>query len=240
MNLQALTLRLGDEERRAFFAVVDAVELQANATRPEAFLSDFELARLGALQLPPKRQSFLLGRFAAKQALGALLAEPDLRRIEIGTGAFGQPLVKHPRAGNIEVTLSHSHGLAVALAYPREWPMGVDLETVSVDAAGTVLGELQISTAEKAWLAAAPVGQASACGVLWSAREALGKSMKIGLNCPLGILALSHLESAGTAYWECRYANFPQSQCLSRATDGRILSLAMPIGIRLSDWPQLR
>lgn len=240
MNLQALTLRHGDEERPTTFAVVGKIELQAAAALPQSMLGEAELAGFAALRFPLKRQGFLLGRLAAKRALGALLAEPDLRRIEIRSGVFGQPLVRHPRAGRIEVTLSHSHGLAVALAYPGELPMGVDLETVSAAAAATILGELQLSAAEKAWLAAGTVDEATACGVLWTAREALGKSMKIGLNCPLGILALDHIESAGAAAWAGRYANFPQSQCLSQAIDGRILSIAMPLKTELSAWPQLR
>ncbi len=240
MNLQPIILRHGDEQWRACFAVVNEIELQAPAALPEGFLSESELAGIGALRFPLKRQGFLLGRLAAKRALGALLAEADLRRIEIRSGVFGQPLVRHARAGGVEVTLSHSHGLAVALAYPGELPMGVDLETVSAAAAGTILGELQLSAAEKAWLAAGTLDQASACGVLWSAREALGKSMKVGLNCPLGILALEHLESAGAAAWTGRYANFPQSRCLSQAFDARVLSLAMPIATALSAWPQLR
>jgi 4'-phosphopantetheinyl transferase len=236
MNPQALTLRHAGEERRASFAVAEAAELQA----PAEFLSETELAGFSALRFALKQQGFLLGRLAAKRALGALLAESDLRRIDIRSGAFGQPLVRHPRAEGIDVTLSHSHGLAVALAYPGESPLGVDLETVSEVAADTILAELQLSATEKAWLAAGTVGEATACGVLWTAREALGKSMKIGLNCPLGILALEHIVSAGAAAWEARYANFPQSQCLSQEIDGRILSLAMPIGTTLSAWPWLR
>jgi len=236
MSSQALTLRHGDQERRANFAVIDGTVLP----EPESFLNQTELAAFSALRFPLKRQGFLLGRLAAKRALGALLAEPDLRSIDIRSGVFGQPLVRHPGAGGIEVTLSHSHGLAVALAYPGEMPMGVDLETVSAVAAGTLLAELQLSAAEKAWLAAGKVDEASACGVLWTAREALAKSMKIGLNCPLGVLSLDHIESAGAAAWDCRYANFPQSRCLAQAIDARVLSIAIPAETELSPWPRLR
>lgn len=237
MNLQTLTLRDGDEERHANFALAGEIELQAPAALPESFLSETELADFSALRFPLKQQGFLLGRLAAKRALGALIEEPDLRLIEIRAGVFGQPLVRHPRAGRTEVTLSHSHGLAVALAYPGESPMGIDLETVSAVAAVTILGELQLSAAEKAWMAAGTVGQATACGVFWTAREALGKSMKIGLNCPLGILALDDLGSAGASAWTGRYANFPQSRCLSQEIDGRVLSIAMPMAIELRPWP---
>jgi 4'-phosphopantetheinyl transferase len=240
MKPQALALRHGDERRQAYFAVVEEVELSANEALPQSFLSESELARFGALRFAAKQQGFLLGRLAAKRSLGALLAEPDLRRIEIRSGAYGQPLARHPRSDGFEVTLSHSHGLAVALAYPVEWPMGVDLETVAATSAGTLLGELQVTTAEQAWLAAGAVREATACGVLWTAREALGKSMKIGLNCPLGMLALGRIDVAGASAWAGFYANFPQSRCLSQAIDGRVLSIAMPLDLELGAWPILR
>lgn len=237
MNLLALALRQGDDERRACFALVEEVELQASSALPAALLSEFEQARFEELLFPLKRRGFLLGRLAAKRALGALLAEPDLRRIEIRSGLFGQPMVHHPRADCAEVTVSHSQGLAVALAYSGEFPVGVDLETVATGSADTILGELQISDAEKVWLASETVGRATACGILWTGREALGKSMKIGLSCPLGILSFGHIESAGAAAWIGQYENFPQFRCLSQEIDGRVLSIAMPVAVELASWP---
>ncbi len=237
MNLQALALRNGGDERRAYFASAEAGDAQASAALVEALLSEAELARFAKLSFPLKQQGFLLGRLAAKRALSALLAEPDLCRIEIRSGVFGQPLVYHPRSVGVEVSLSHSHGLAVALAYPGEFPLGMDVETVSADSADAVLAELQISDAEKAWLAAQALAPTVACGVLWTAREALGKSMKIGLNCPLGTLALDRIEPAGAAAWIGQYANFPQSRCLSQQSGGRILSIAIPRTVEVMTWP---
>lgn len=240
MSPQVLTLQRGAESRPACFAVVDEAELQARFATPDSFLSASESTYFGALRFPQKKQEFLLGRLAAKMALGALLGEPDWRRFDIRSGVFGQPLVHHPCVECIEVTVSHSKGLAVALAYPGAWPMGIDLECVPESSAATIIGELEASAAEHAWLAASAIGAPAACGVLWSAREALGKSMKIGLNCPLGILALGDLQPCGAGAWAGRYTNFPQSKCLSQVIDGWVLTLAMPAEIELAPWPQLR
>lgn len=227
MSAQSLELRFGGIERKACFAAADAAPAQE-------FLSESEKEKLAGFQFAAKREGFLLGRLAAKLALCALLEEPDLRRIEIRSGIHGQPLVHHPRAGCAEVTVSHSHGLAVALAYPHEVPMGIDLETVAAVSAPAVIGELEASPAEFTWLATSGVDEATACCVLWSAREALGKALKIGLNSPLGILALSGIEDRGPDRWSGRYLNFPRIQCLSRARDGRVLTLAMPADAELS------
>ena len=227
MSLQSLILRHGKIEQRVCFVAVDA-------TPSAEFLSESEKERLQGIQFAAKREGFLLGRFAAKNALGALLAEPDLRQIEIRSGIYGQPLVHHPRAGSAEVTVSHSHGLAVALAYPAEYPMGIDLETISAVSTEVVIGELEASPPELTWLATGGVNAATACCVLWTAREALGKALKIGLNSPLGILALADIRAAGEGGWVGRYLNFPQCQCLSQVKGDRVLSLAMPKEVELS------
>jgi phosphopantetheinyl transferase len=233
MSVQFLALRHGGTEQRICFAA-------ANAIPQDEFLSESEAGRAAGYQFPAKKQGFLLGRLAAKRALGELLEEPDLRRIEIRAGIYGQPLVQHPRAGSVEVSVSHSHGLAVALAFPAECPMGIDLETISTVAAEVVLGEIEASPPELAWLATSGLDPATACGVLWTAREALGKSFRLGLNSPLGILALSEIRPGGEGSWACRYVNFPRCQCLSQVKDGRVLSLAMPADVSLGGKLQWR
>ena len=227
MSVQSLVLRHGKHEHRVCFASVAEVP-------SEAFLSESEKEQLAGFQFAAKKEGFLLGRMAAKAALGALLREPDLRRIELRAGIYGQPLVQRPDAGSAQVSVSHSHGLGAALAFPAEYPMGIDLETVSAVSAATVIGELEASPAELTWLATGGVGEATACCVLWTAREALGKALRIGLNSPLGILSLGDIRSGGAGAWVGRYLNFPQCQCLSQVQDGRVLSLAMPKDAALS------
>jgi phosphopantetheinyl transferase len=226
MSTQTLVLQHGRIEQRIFFAAVDTLP-------HDEFLSEDEKLQFAGFQFAAKKEGFLLGRLAAKRALGALLPEPDLRRIEIRAGIYGQPLIEHPRAGHADVTVSHSHGLAVALAFPAAYPMGIDLETVAAASAGTILGEMQASPAELAWLVSSGVDDATACFVLWTAREALGKALKIGINSPLGILALAEIQAVGEKKWAGRYLNFPQCRCLSQAQGDRVLSLALPKDVAL-------
>ena len=227
MSVQSLTLRHAKLEERLYFAMADALPA-------EEFLSAHEQVQYSGFKFAAKQESFRLGRLAAKRALGALIAEPDLRKIELRAGIYGQPIVEHPRAGIADVSVSHSHGLAVALAFPAAYPMGVDLEHVAAGSAGTLLGEMQASPAELAWLVSSGVDEASACFVLWTAREALGKALKIGINSPLGVLALAEIQSAGANQWTGRYLNFPQCKCVAQAKSGRVLSLALPRDADLS------
>jgi len=227
MNLQSLSLRHAMREFPVCFAAVEALPAGE-------FLGEDEKLQVAGFQFPAKKESFLLGRFAAKCALGAMLAEPDLRQIAIRAGIYGQPLIEHPRAGTADVSVSHSHGLAVALAFPAAYPMGIDLETVAAGSAATILGEMQASPAELAWLVSSGVDDATACFVLWTAREALGKALKLGINSPLGILALAEIQASGEGRWTGRYANFPQCRCLAQSHGNRVLSVALPKEAELS------
>ena len=263
MKLQTLHLRRADETRRAVFAVVSESDLARYETDATPLLSATEQAQLAGMQFAPKRQSFLLGRLAAKTALGAVLGEPNLPSIEIPSGVFGQPLVRHPRALGLEVTLSHSHGLAVALAFPSAWPIGIDLETVAPEVAATLLSAMNLSEAEQHWYAAAvgaspaaALNLASACGVLWGAREALGKAMKTAVNSPLGVLSACDIEPAdgdatGTALgaalgpapgtaWCGGYTNFTQFKWCAQIIGDRVLTLALPRAVEFDACLALR
>ena len=135
--------------------------------------------------------------------------------------------------------MSHSHGRAVALAFPAQYPMGIDLETVAAVSPATIVGELGASPPELTWLATGGVHDATACCVLWTAREALAKSLQTGVNSPLGVFALGEIHAGGDGSWIGRYLNFPRCQCLSQVQDGRVLSLALPAEAALSAPLQL-
>jgi phosphopantetheinyl transferase len=112
--------------------------------------------------------------------------------------------------------------------------MGIDLESAAAVSAATVLGEIEASPAELTWLVSSGVDEATACCVLWTAREALGKSFKLGLNSPLGVLALGEIRGAGDKQWAGSYRNFPQCRCVSQAEGSRVMSLALPKDVELS------
>ncbi len=82
------------------------------------FLGPRENAYFSTLRFARRQQSYLLGRYAAKLALRDLLAEPDLRAIEIVRGVFEQPVVQCARSHRWCVSISHADSLAVVVAFP--------------------------------------------------------------------------------------------------------------------------
>jgi 4'-phosphopantetheinyl transferase len=238
-SVQPLVLKHGGLDYQASFAMAGAMEIQSATLPPESFLNDTELAKLHGFQFTPKKQGFLLGRLAAKRALAELLSEPDLCRIEIFSGVFGQPVLRHPRSDALEISVSHSNGNAVALAFPGEFPMGIDLETVPAASAETLAEEMALSVLERAWMAETSTSPTIACGLLWTAREALGKMLKLGLGIPMHVLSLGRIQAMDSAAWVSQYHHFLQCQCRSRAFGERVMSIAMPKDVELSPWPGL-
>ncbi len=223
---QRLTLVRKDERLEAWIAWVSKPDL--DSLNPASFLSTTEGAQADAFRFEQRRESFLLGRLAAKIALSAFLGEPSLPRIEISPGVFGQPLVDHPTKSGGEISLSHSQGFAIALAFPREHPMALDVESIDDARVATVKSELQLAPAEQAWISSSGIDPRAAHILLWTAREALSKVLKCGLTCPFEIFRMDELRSAGIGTWESHYQNFHQYKCLSWVGARRVLSIALP------------
>lgn len=225
-HAQRLTLVREDERLEAWIACVSKPDL--DSLKAASFLSTNEMAQANAFRFDQRRESFLLGRLAAKIAVSAFLGEPSLPRIGISPGVFGQPLVYHPSKSGAEISLSHSQGFAVALAFPREHPMALDVESIEDARAATVKSELQFSPAEQAWINSSGVEERAAHILLWTAREALSKVLKCGLNCPFEILSLAELRPQGVGRWTSHYRNFSQYTCLSWVGARRVLSITLP------------
>lgn len=197
-------------------------DLQA-FTPPESILTDFEKTRAAAFKVAHARESFILGRLAAKLAVGALVGEREWTRIGVSNGVLGQPVVDAA-----EVSLSHVEGFAAAVAFPRGCLMGIDLELIDDGRAATVRDEVPLHPAEQAWLQSGQAPEPAARILLWTAREALGKVLRSGLGTPLELLGLRELRPAGVpGVFLGHYQNFPACHCVSWLLPGRVLTIAL-------------
>lgn len=231
---RAQRLSLGHQKQK-HLAWIDMVESSdLSALEPESFLSQSELALAASFRFLRRKNTFLLGRLAAKLALSPLLAETDRTRIELTNGVFGQPLVSHPQQHGAEISLSHSERRAVALAFPREQFLAVDLETVDRDQAETVRKELKFLPGERRWIESAAVEEPAAYVMLWTVREALGKLLRCGLSCPMEVLGADQIKPMADGGWESAYENFRRYRCLSWIRENQVLSIALSTDTELA------
>jgi 4'-phosphopantetheinyl transferase len=181
------------------------------------FLTSKEAAYFAELRFLRRRQSFLLGRYAAKLALLRLLKATNPKAIEIGRGVFEQPLISYLSARAPDVTISHCDEIAVALAFPSGHPMGVDIEQIDPDRLVTI--QSQMSPVEREWARSAGADELAFSTLIWTAKEALSKALLCGLMSPMEIFNLAEFYPLGDRVWGGLFQNFGQYKfigCISR------------------------
>jgi 4'-phosphopantetheinyl transferase len=189
-------------------------------------LGEAETLYFSTLPFAPRQKSYLLGRYAAKAALGNAFAESDLRTIEIERGVFEQPVVHYPRNDKWDVTISHTELSAAALAYPRGHPMGIDIERINSARAETLLS--QLSEQEVDWVDRQPANRLETAFALWTAKEALSKALRTGLMSPVEIYNLTEFNQTGSGIWEGFFHNFAQYKARVWIGSSSVLAMVFP------------
>ncbi|MEJ2031464.1 MAG: 4'-phosphopantetheinyl transferase superfamily protein [Deltaproteobacteria bacterium] len=145
-----------------------------------------------------RRSEWLGGRMAAKIAIARLLARPlptVREQVAVLARPDGKPIVRTPLNNDIELSVSHSGGLAAALA--SFFPCGLDIQMLT-----TVVLKVQdrFSTSdERALLAELLSAPATVrLTLLWAAKEALRKAISGRPLAGFNELLLTKGTGAGT------------------------------------------
>lgn len=190
------------------------------------------------LKVERRRQSYLMGRFTAKKALTAYGGKGDPTEILIDYGHFGQPVVRCDWLRNVDVSITHADSVAAALAGAEGCLVGIDIEPV--DPKRLDLLRVQATAAELAMLGAVPLGEAPALTLLWTAKEALAKALKIGFTVSMELFEVERVEVQGDQL-ACAFRQFPVFRAISYQMAGFMLSLVVPRHMEIHlDWPALR
>jgi 4'-phosphopantetheinyl transferase len=154
------------------------------------WLSPRERDVLAGIRYTKRHTEFLTRRWTAKRAVAAVLElelAPDaLAAVEIGHHPGGAPfVVVDGERKAIDVSLSDRAGWAVCLvAEPGDTagPVGIDLELVEPRSEGFV--DDFFIAAERDYVRGLPAGKArdEAANLIWSAKEAALKVLKVGLR----------------------------------------------------------
>jgi 4'-phosphopantetheinyl transferase len=157
---------------------------QEELPRGEAWLTEEERQVLQRLRVPKRRGDWLLGRFAAKRALvlsGVARTEADVAILAAASGAPEAFVLGRPAGFALSIT--HSHGVAVAALGVHGVRLGIDLERVE-ERREDFLADWFTQT-EQAFVSAAQAGErAPAATLVWSAKEAVMKALREGLRIP--------------------------------------------------------
>ena len=228
-----------DVDYRAVLAWSVKGEYEALAERCATFLHANEASYFRSLKYNRRKMSYLLGRYAAKQALMEYSDRTDATQTEIAGGVFEQPLIHPGFAEATGIGISHTDHVACALAFPEGHPMGIDVEESSPErdaVMGTQILPSELDLADRSW--AAP---ASRLALLWTAKEALSKTLRCGMTCPFEIFAVKDLQTDGSSFGGC-FENFAQYRFQSWVSGRTVLTIVLPrhSAIRTSLEPFLR
>ena len=171
-----------------------------------------EMAYYKTLKFEKRQRSYLIGRYAAKQAIAALNEETDLRDILIEQGIFNQPIVRHAFNRNVQVSITHCENVGAAVAFPEAFPMGIDIERINTDHRSVF--ESQMTKKEKELFKTDFCTYEEFITTVWTVKEALSKILKTGLTTPFHLFEVSKIKkNASNTLLE--FENFGQYQALS-------------------------
>jgi len=157
-----------------------------------AWLSDRERSRLDELRFTKRRTEFLLRRWTGKRAVSSALGRPvdddgALARVELLNHPSGAPYVEiDGRPAGADVSLTDRAGCAVGLVGAAGvGTLGVDLELVEPRSEGFVtdfLTRAEVDYVRGRRSAAGEDGWQCAANLVWSAKEAALKVLRVGLR----------------------------------------------------------
>lgn len=169
-------------------------------------LSLEELARAARYRLPAKQRQFLLGRILGRELIGFKLGI-DPKKIQWPT--TGAPLLRCDDAPlPLSMSLSHT-GQYIGLALSEKTStgnvsVGLDFEEVASPIRVSALSSVVLTQRERLWLAALPESeQTAAIRRLWTAKEAILKSLEQNSLPELSNLDLTDFFSGGTFPLTC-------------------------------------
>lgn len=206
-------------------ARVPAAEPALHRALALSWLRGDEHARCARFQVDHGRADFLAGRMAAKAAVQALAATGVAPHDwEIRSGVHHQPGIAHAFPG-CGVSIAHADGVGVALAFASPLRCGVDLEPLSRTADDVIA--TQVTPAEAAWARAGGAAERERWLVLWTAREAQGKSFGTGLLEPDQLRPTAAWVPVAHG-WQAQIVGDDDHQVRSVCAAGRIVSLVLP------------
>lgn len=228
MELTAnIIMRRKDKIFLSSFALIEDCS-KLRLTQVESVLHPHEYHLYNSFLNEQRKKKFVLGRYCAKMALASLFDIKNLNQIYIDSGIFNQPIIKAPNIPNIRVSISHDNQTSIAIAFPEEHPMGIDIESIRAD---------KTSEIEEYFLTPHEMSLGKNLGytnniiitIIWTAKESLSKILKTGLTTSFKILEIQSLIYSEDGYFRCTFTNFYQYQTISIIHDDKIITMIYPL-----------
>ena len=235
-TVRTLEIRIASPRRRdqIILAYASHACLEDAERQLKTLLSPAETRHFHSIRSKKSRDSFLLGRVAAKAAICRHANIESARTVDIRHGAFEQPVVSCNAAHSTALTLSHTDSAALAVAHDADHPMGVDMETTTVDRPHL----LRSNALRDSYLCAASpkIGPRDALFITWAAKEALSKALRCGLGCSFKVLGIERVEVDARGACVGEFTDFKQYQFVAWITGPFVIALVCSKRVAIREY----
>lgn len=209
----------------AYISICDFTNFDDSYKELDKFLHDDELEYYKKLTFEKRIKSYLIGRYTAKTAISAYLKENDLRKISISSGIFNHPIVTNELMKSVQVSISHSKQIASAISFNEKCPMGIDSEFIRSDNLKAI--ERYTKESEINIIKNNSMEHKEGLYLLWTAKEALSKALRIGFLSPISLFEISEIKILDS-FFICNYKNFPMFSSISIIKYGFMNTITYP------------
>ncbi|CAI6244345.1 hypothetical protein C7B63_11735 [Bacillus halotolerans] len=180
-----------------------------------------------------RRAEFLYGRLVAKLAINDYLDNGVLRSISIEKGVFNYPIVKKINK-SINVSISHSEGKVIAIAYPEEFLIGIDIEKIKKNNINIIsMFEVDRILIERNYNNLKLTEEHYAT-IIWSSKEAIAKALRIGFTANIDIFAISNI-AVKEKWYEISFESFSNFVAYSFLLNEYVITVACPKSL-IMNW----
>jgi len=189
-------------------------------TVPLDFLSPAEMDKYASFKFPRRRNSYLLGKLAAKLAIAGM--EDELDEIVIDHGILCQPLVN---GSDRKITITHSDFIGAAIFYDPRLMVGIDIEAVVQKTEGALK---KVTTQdEEAIVIQCGAEYGAGLTMLWTVKEAMSKVIQTGFTVAPEMFEVSGIVRKEAAFIS-QFRNFTQFQAISIMVNEYVVTVVLP------------
>lgn len=228
VEIKKINMLRNDKEISAYLTIINTDDYENIKNTPEKILNRDELNLFYSYKFDIRKKSYLSGRYAGKTAIAQMTNENDYTKIEIASGTFGQPVVKYAVFDEPSVSISHTKDKAFGLAFPKEHPMGIDIEVLKADNDKIETIKSQLTGKEIKIVKDSYLEDNTGFITLWTMKEALSKVLRCGLTTPFRILEIHNAEISPYETINTFYKYFEQYRCYTYFSEGYSISITMP------------
>jgi 4'-phosphopantetheinyl transferase EntD len=210
----------GDEQCRLTMTLT---KYDASILLYDSLLSVQERKIFDKMKVVSRQIEFLAGRYIAKKAITHNHPHFIPELVSVIHGVWGFPLVQAVGLTDTGISIAHTNQHALAVFCPNNThPIGADIEEINEE--NRIAIQKFLLKSETSLLVKRSYDLTL---VLWSAKEAAGKALRVGFNVPESLLEISSIKKIGRMY-HIRFSQLLQLKAIARIWNGTSICVAYP------------